>query len=105
MQRTSSSNVREAVEAEEVSRALEKAPALSAEEEKVLRMRYGARVDLAAPLGKQGAGNTELEDELLVVEMQLLRASRQHAAQLAQAAAPQPSRTKEKIVRALRKKH
>jgi len=39
------------------------------------------------------------------MEMELLRAFRQHQRQQAKRATPKPSRTKDKIVRALRKKH
>jgi hypothetical protein len=105
MQRKASSNVREAVEAKDVTKALSKVRNLSSDEEKVVRMRYGAKVDVGAPLPRHGEGDQELSDELLVLEMQLLRAYRQHQQLAAQKTVAQPSRTKEKIVRALRKKH
>jgi hypothetical protein len=103
MQRTGS-KVQEAVESREVSKALEKTSALTSDEEKVLRMRHGAKVDTRRTLERHGEGNAELQDELLLMEMQLFRAYRAHLAQQARKAA-QPSRTKDKIVRALRKKH
>jgi len=64
-------------------------------------MRYGAKVDLAAPLPRAAGDNAELADELLLIEMQLLKASR---VRLGGTALPTASRTKDKIVRALRKK-
>lgn len=109
MQRKGSSKVGEAVEEKDVSEALKKAKGMASDEEKVVRMRYGAKVAVSAPLERHGAGNQELQDELLVLEMQLLRSFRQHQKQTQKAAATtvtaQPSRAKEKIVRALRKKH
>ncbi len=105
MQRKSSTTVRDAVEAKDVTRAIGKARTLASEEEKVLRMRYGSKVAEKAPLARHGEGNPELQDELLLMEMELLRAYRQHQKQMAQRVAPQPSRAKDKIVRALRKKH
>lgn len=104
MQRKSTTIVRDAVEAKDVTRALSKTRTLASEEEKVLRMRYGSKVVEKAPLTRHGEGNAELQDELLLMEMQLLRGMRQHQKQLAQRAAPQPSRAKDKIVRALRKR-
>jgi hypothetical protein len=90
------------VAAAEVRAALGGARTLSSEEEKALRMRHGGFVQRDAPLPRAAAGNAELEDELLVVEMQLMRAWRRRMA--AATTAPAPSRTKDKIVRALRKK-
>ena len=99
--------VRDVVEAREVGAALAKAKTVASEDEKVLRMRYGATVQKDAPLARHGEGNTELQDELLLMEMELLRAYRLHQKQMATAQRVQPrqSRTKDKIVRALRKKH
>ncbi|MBI5548521.1 MAG: hypothetical protein HY901_31955 [Deltaproteobacteria bacterium] len=105
MQRKGSSQVREVVEAKEVGAALAKAKTVASEDEKVLRMRYGAGVAKDAPLGRHGEGNQDVQDELLLMEMELLRAYRQHQKQLTQHAVPRQSRTKDKIVRALRKKH
>ena len=67
-------------------------------------MRYGAGVAKQEPLARHGEGAPELADELLVMEMELLRAWRQHQKQASQRPAPRLSRTKDKIVRALRKK-
>lgn len=104
MQRKGSSQVRDVVEAREVGAALAKTKTAS-EDEKVLRMRYGAGVAKAAPLARHGEGDQDLADELLLMEMELLRAFRAHQKALAQKATPRPSRAKDKIVRALRKKH
>jgi hypothetical protein len=97
-----------AVTVEEVRSALGRARTLSSEEEKVLRMRHGAAVpDLRAPLPRAAGNNEELADELLLLEMQLLRAMKARkapATTVAPAAAPTQSRVKDKIVRALRKK-
>jgi hypothetical protein len=105
MQHKGTLQARKVVEAKEVSEALAKARGLASEDEKVLRMRYGAKVATQAPLERHGEGNEELQDELLLMEMELLRAWRAHQSQLAQRAQARPSRTKDKIVRALRKKH
>ena len=101
MQRKVSTKALETVEAVQVGEALAKSRVAS-EEEKVLRMRYGARVATEAPLERHGEGNADLQDELFLMELQLLRAYRQFQKQQ-QRITPQPSRTKEKIVRALRK--
>ncbi|MCP3101969.1 hypothetical protein LZ198_24180 [Myxococcus sp. K15C18031901] len=103
------------VTAKEVKAALEKTRTLAAEEEKVLRMRHGAGASSTrAPLPRAAGDNEELADELLVIEMQLLKAMRARAGAKAapatpKAAAPAPREsaanpTKDKIVRALRKK-
>ncbi len=91
--------------------ALRRSPAkeLAPEEEKVLRMRLGAAPPRAAPLEKAGAGLTDLEIELLAYEIEAhLRWKEHRAAHEARRARPAPtpvpSRTKEKIVRALRRK-
>ncbi len=102
-----------AVTAEEVRSALPKSRAVTSEEEKALRMRYGVgEADERAPLPRADGGNEELKDELLLLEMQLLRSYRAHlaqkgakpSAQPARSAEPSSSRAKDKIVRALRKK-
>ncbi len=105
------------VTAKEVKAALEKTRTLSAEEEKVLRMRHGAGASSSrAPLARAAGDNAELADELLLIEMQLMKAMRARAggkpvasasskpvaATRARDAAANP--TKDKIVRALRKK-
>jgi hypothetical protein len=91
-----------AVEAEAVRAALGWARTLSPEEERALRMRYGGRPETGAPLPSAAGGNPELEDELLLIEMQLTKAWRLRQ----QGRLPQPvaSRTKDKIVRALRRR-
>ncbi len=104
------------VTAKEVKAALEKTRTLTAEEEKALRMRHGAGASSTrAPLPRAAGDNEELGDELLVIEMQLMKAMRARAAAktpATKAAAPEAPRaretaanpTKDKIVRALRKK-
>lgn len=92
--------------------ALRRGPAreLAPEEERVMRMRLGASVPRTAPLERAAEARTDLEIELLSYEVEayLKWKSRAGAATApaprARIATPQPSRTKEKIVRALRKK-
>ena len=86
------------VTTEEVTEALSRAP-VTTTEEKVLRMRFGARVQPGAPLPRAAGDNEELGDELLLIEMQLLRAMKARA----KVQAPR-NVNKDKIVRALRKK-
>jgi hypothetical protein len=93
------------VTAQTVATALKKT-ATTAREEQALRMRYGAKVALDAPLPQVHGGNEELKDELLLIEMTLLRAVKHRAAQAkaaARATAPK-SATKRKIVAALKSK-
>ncbi|MBN8228882.1 hypothetical protein [Corallococcus macrosporus] len=103
--------------AKEVKAALEKSTTLTAEEEKALRMRHGAGApSKSAPLPRAAGANAELADELLVIEMQLMKAMRARTGQTRTAAnaskAPAAVRTREapanaakdKIVRALRAK-
>ncbi len=107
------------VTAKEVKTALEKTRALSAEEEKVVRMRHGAgAASTRAPLPRAAGDNEALGDELLLIEMQLLKAMRARAGGKPVASAnnkrpvlpAEPAKaastnaTKDKIVRALRKK-
>ncbi|AKQ68654.1 hypothetical protein A176_005566 [Myxococcus hansupus] len=104
------------VTAKEVKAALEKTRTLSAEEEKVLRMRHGAGASSSrAPLARAAGDNAELADELLLIEMQLMKAMRARAGAKPAASASKPvaatrardaaaNPTKDKIVRALRKK-
>ncbi|WIG95400.1 hypothetical protein [Myxococcus sp. SDU36] len=96
------------VTAKEVKAALEKTRTLSAEEEKVLRMRHGAGASSTrAPLPRAAGDNQELGDELLLIEMQLMKAMRARAGAKPAATASKPvaaNPTKDKIVRALRKK-
>jgi hypothetical protein len=96
------------VTTEQVKASLQRSTTLTSEEEKALRMRHGAKVeDLRAPLPRAAGTNAELGDELLLIEMQLLRSARARGKVTPMAAAPPQvgqSRTKDKIVRALRKK-
>lgn len=87
------------VTAAEVAVALGRVKTVTSEEEKALRMRHGAKVELNAPLQRAAGDNPELGDELLLIEMQLMRAMKARTA-----VPPQRSASKDKIVRALRKK-
>ena len=90
------------VTAVEVTTALPRARHVAAEEERVLRMRYGARTTKAEPLARHGEDNPDLASELLLIEMDLFR---QMKARMAQAkVVPIQSRTKDKIIRALRRR-
>lgn len=102
MERKGGSTV--AVTSEQVKRTVSKVQTLSPSEEKTLRMRHGAGADVSAPLPRAAAGNAELEDELLLVEMQLLRAMRaRQGGATPTAKGPVASRAKDKIVRTLRR--
>jgi hypothetical protein len=97
--------------AKQVQTGLSHAHALSSEEERAVRMRHGAKVELQAPLARKADEGSEAADEMLLVEMQLLKAYRAHLASQKQGRgaveAVRPStgnRAKDKIVRALRKK-
>ena len=94
------------VTAAEVAVALGKVKTVTSEEEKALRMRHGARVELNAPLARAAGDNEELGDELLLIEMQLMRAMKARQGKPIAAPAPAMARnaSKDKIVRALRKK-
>jgi hypothetical protein len=89
---------------EEVRAALLRAPALTVEEERVLRLRHGVAPDAHAPLARVVPADSELGDELLVLELQLLRAVRARATQAAAASGTADPSRKSKIIRALRKK-
>jgi hypothetical protein len=99
-----------AVSAAEVKAALPRAKGLTSEEEKTLRMRYGgAAADLRDPLPRAAGDNEELGDELLLMEMQLLRSFRARGMVKGPMAVARPANTvrnaaKDKIVRGLRKK-
>ncbi len=99
---------RSTVEVSAEEAALSGATTLSGEEEKVLRMRLGVGVsDLHAPLPGAAGGDQRVADELLLLEMQLFRASGKRAAPNRPSALripPAAERTKHKIIRALRKK-
>lgn len=103
MERKGGSTV--AVTSAEVKRVVGKVQTLSPAEEKTLRMRHGAGSELTAPLPRAAGGNAELEDELLLIEMKLMRAmrARQGAAVLPGRAAPAASPAKAKIVGALKR--
>jgi hypothetical protein len=89
---------------EEVRAGLSRAPALTLQEERVLRLRHGVSPDSHTPLARVAPADSELGDELLVLELQLLRAVRARAAHAAAASGTADPSTKSKIVRALRKK-
>jgi hypothetical protein len=94
--------------------ALRRGPAreLSPDEEKVMRMRLGASPPRAAPLERVFEERTDLEIEVLAAEIEAFMKWRvreeEHLERLP--ARPQPSaspsfsRTKQKIIRALRRK-
>lgn len=79
---------------------------LQADEEKVMRMRLGASVPRTEVLERVGQEWTDTAIELLAYEIEAhLKAKEQRQRTTLRAApAPQPSRAKEKIIRALRKK-
>jgi len=92
------------VTAELVAKGL-KAGTATAREEQALRMRHGATVDLRAPLPVLAEADTELADELALIELSLLRALRHRAAQAAAPKArPAKSAAKAHIVAALKSK-
>ncbi|WP_308198007.1 hypothetical protein [Anaeromyxobacter oryzisoli] len=89
--------------------ALRRGPArtLTAEEERVLRMRVGASPARTAPLERAAPERSDLEIELLSYEIEAYmkwRAREEARAPSRAAPAARPSRAKEKIIRALRKK-
>ncbi len=97
------------VTSEEIKASLEsKARTLAPEEEKVLRMRHGAGASSkSAPLPRAAGDNEELGDELLFIEMQLMKAMRARMAQAKTASKPEAkasTATTAKIVSALKKK-
>ncbi len=94
MERKTSTTV---VTAEQVKAGL-KAARTTAREEQALRMRYGAAVDHRAPLPQAHGGDAGLADELLLLEMQLLRSVK------ARASTTTRSATKSKIAARLGKK-
>ena len=78
---------------------------LAAEEERVMRMRLGASLPRHQVLERAGRGHTDAEIELLAYEIEAFLKLRERRARPARpAAVAAPSRAKEKIVRALRKK-
>lgn len=96
---------------ENVKATLSKVRTLSQSEEKVVRMRVGAGAALNEPLPKAYGDNEELADELLLIEMQLMRAwkarlaqNKTNGLQAARIGTDSANSTKNKIVRSLRKK-
>jgi hypothetical protein len=81
------------------------ASSLAAVEEKVLRMRLGAALPRKSEIEWMGTESEELAIELRALEIETYLKFRAHQARrTAPAAARATSRTKEKIVRALRRK-
>ncbi len=86
--------------------------ALTPAEERAMRMRIGAAPARREPLEWMGTESEELEIELRAIEIETWMKMKAHrarqaarpAARAAPRAAPATSRTKEKIVRALRRK-
>ena len=77
---------------------------LSPEEEKVMRMRLGASPPRTARLERAGEGITDLEIEIQAAEIEAYMKWKARQEPVAPAPArAQPSRTKEKILRALRR--
>jgi hypothetical protein len=92
------------VTAEEVKAGLNKTRTTTAEEEKALRMRYGAKVETTTELPQVHGGNSELADELLLIEMKLMQAMKMRQAVKARATMSPKNLAKDKIVRALKTK-
>ena len=72
---------------------------LAPEEERLLRMRHGLGLAADEPLGRIGQDDPRTRAQLAVLEVEAFRAMGRLGGPAAQ-----PSREKEKIVRALRKK-
>jgi hypothetical protein len=78
---------------------------LAAVEEKVLRMRLGAALPRRSEIEWMGTESEELAIELRALEIETYLKLRAHQARrAAPAASPSSSRTRDKIVRALRRK-
>jgi hypothetical protein len=86
----------------EVATALKHAR-VSTLEANTLHMRHGLKVETRAPVGEAEGASDELRDELMLIELQLLKSLRAHRAADAKRTAPRNA-TREKIVRALRNK-
>jgi hypothetical protein len=86
------------------------APELSSEEEKVMRMRLGATPPRTARLERAVEGDEELEIELRAIEIETWMKMKAHQARktaqarTAPARAAAPTRAKDKIIRALRRR-
>ena len=93
------------VTVEQVKARLSYTHSLEPQEERALRMRLGVTLPLKAPLARAAPEGSELAEELLLMEMDLLNA---HRSKTHPRASPvrnlMASPTKSKIVRALRKK-
>jgi hypothetical protein len=88
---------------EQVKVALKKAaPAFAKDEENLLRLRHGQGVDPSAPLARAAGSNAALADELLFMEMALMR----QFGPKAEGAKPSPTKSaaKDKMARALKAK-
>jgi hypothetical protein len=79
------------------------APALAPDEERALRMRLGAALPRHAALERLATA-TDADIDVLAWEVEAWMKRRDAARPSGPVAAPSPSRTKEKIVRALRRK-
>jgi hypothetical protein len=78
---------------------------LAADEEKALRMRLGASLPRKGEIEWMGTADEELAIDLHAIEIETYLKLRAHQTRrVAAAAAPTTSRTKDKIVRALRRK-
>lgn len=78
---------------------------LAADEEKVLRMRLGASLPRKGEIEWMGTADEELAIDLHAIEIETYLKLRAHKTRrVVTAAAPATSRTKDKIVRALRRK-
>ena len=78
---------------------------LAPDEERILRMRLGAVPPAKSPLERAVSARSDLEIELLAAEIEAHLRLREHKKALAALAAePAPTRAKEKIIRALRRK-
>jgi hypothetical protein len=77
-------------------------PELDPGEERLLRMRLGAGLPLSARLERIATASDD-DIELMALEIETYCKLRERGALPRSGPAPQPSRTKEKIIRALRK--
>jgi hypothetical protein len=80
------------------------APELAAEEEQAMRIRLGASLPRSAQLERKVLQGTDAELELLAFEIEAFLRSQERGRAARPRAVPRDSRTKEKIVRALRRK-
>jgi hypothetical protein len=78
--------------------------AITAREDQALRMRYGARVDPSTALPQLAEPESELADELLLLEMRLLSAMKHRAAKTKAEVKAPAGGAKAKIVAGLKKK-